>query len=130
MAISGAFRVWGFFKTIKNDALLLYYAWKHPSTPPVIKGMLVALVAYVLSPVDFIPDYLPFIGIADDVAIIPAAVLFLTNMLPSSIRTECEKESRTWRKRIPWVFAVFILFILMWLGIAIVGLSQVIQWLV
>jgi uncharacterized membrane protein YkvA (DUF1232 family) len=128
VALGGFFRLWGFIKTIRNDALLLYYAWKHPSTPPFIKGMLVALVAYVLSPVDLIPDYLPFIGIVDDVAIIPAAVVFLTNMLPSSIRTECEMESAKWRNRIPWLFAVLVILILMWLGIAIVGIIHVIQW--
>lgn len=127
MAFSGVLRLWGLIKTVKDDALLLYYAWKHPGTPAFIKSMLVILVTYVFSPIDIIPDYLPFIGIVDDIAIIPAAVLFLTNLLPHSVRTECEMASAKWRKRLPWLFIAFIVFFIIWIGIAIAGLGQVIS---
>lgn len=129
VALNGVLRLWGLLKTVKDDAMMLYYAWKHPGTPAVVKGMLVALVTYVISPIDVIPDYLPFIGIADDVMLIPAAVLFLTNMLPPSVRNECELESFKWRKRMPWLFGVFVIFIIMWLVIAIVGLGHVISFI-
>lgn len=129
MALSAIARLWGLVKTVKKDAIILYYAWRHPDTPSSIKVMLVALVAYVFSPFDIIPDYLPVIGIADDVTIVTAAVLFLTQRLPLSVRMECERDSAIWRKRMPWILSLFVLFIIMWLTIAIIGLVQVVSFL-
>lgn len=121
VALNGLVRFYNFAKIIKHDIIILYYAWKHPGTPPSIKALLAALTAYVFSPIDIIPDYLPFIGITDDVAIITVAVLFLTKMLPQTVREDCERESAKWRTRLPWLLGAFVLFIVIWLVIAIIG---------
>lgn len=129
MALNAIVRLWDLVKTVKKDAIILYYAWRHPETPSFIKVMLVMLVAYVFSPIDIIPDYLPIIGIADDVTIVTAAVLFLTQRLPLSVRMECERDSAIWRKRMPWVLSLFVLFVLMWIAIALIGIVQVVSFL-
>lgn len=125
MASKGLFRLWGWLKVIKDDAILLFYAWKHPHTPAYIKGMLLALLAYVFSPVDFIPDFLPVLGITDDAAIIPAAILYLTHLLPPSVRRDCQYRSGKWSKRIPWLLGVIVFCVLAWIVLAIFGLHYI-----
>jgi uncharacterized membrane protein YkvA (DUF1232 family) len=39
------------------------------STPPSVKLALVGLLAYLLSPIDLIPDFLPVVGSIDDLAV-------------------------------------------------------------
>jgi uncharacterized membrane protein YkvA (DUF1232 family) len=127
MAQGGVWRFWGWLKILKEVALLLYYAWKHPLTPAYIKGALVALIAYVFSPIDIVPDFIPFFGMVDDVTLIPMAILYLTHMLPASVLTECQKESEQWRKRLPVVFGVMIFLIVAWITLVILGLGYVLS---
>lgn len=122
-------RVWsllGLFKALKDDAIVLYYAWKHPGTPAFVRAALVALITYVISPIDILPDYLPFIGIADDAAIIPTAIFSLARMLPASVRAECQRDSEKWKNRMPWILGLFIVLIAAWLIIIVAGLGYLI----
>lgn len=123
MGAGGLWRIWGWLKVAKEDALLLYHAWGHPHTPPYVKGLLVALLAYVISPVDIVPDYLPFIGVADDIALIPAALISLTKLLPVSVRTECQRESAKWRRRLPWFFVFLLTIFIVWMTVIFVGVG-------
>lgn len=49
-------------------------AWHDPETPWAARWVLLAGVAYVLIPIDFIPDVIPVVGWLDDLAILPAAL--------------------------------------------------------
>lgn len=55
-------------------SLLLYYAAKNPAIPKSTKMVIVGALAYLVFPVDLIPDFIPVIGFADDSAVIAAAV--------------------------------------------------------
>lgn len=123
MGIGGLWRVWGWFKLLKDEALLLYYAWRHPHTPPYVKGLLLVLAAYVFSPIDLLPDYLPLLGIVDDVTVIPFGLLYLTRLLPFSVQEECRKESEKWRRRTPWLLAVLFAVVVLWILLLIFGVS-------
>ena len=72
-------------------SLIKSYAMGEYREAPIgtIIGM-VAAVAYVVSPLDLIPDVLPGIGLADDAAVI----MFAIKMMQTDI-----EESRAWRKR-------------------------------
>lgn len=120
-------RVRGWLGILKDDALLLYYAWKHPYTPPYVKGLMLALLVYVFSPIDLLPDYLPIIGIFDDVALIPAGLLFLTNMLPPSVRAECQRQSGKWSRRLPWILALLLGAMAGWILLLFFGLGYLIR---
>jgi len=52
----------------------LWKLFKHPQTPKPAKWVAAAVLAYALSPIDLIPDFIPVLGYADD-AIIVTAVL-------------------------------------------------------
>ena len=57
-----------------DDALALFFCAIDPQTPTRTKGLVLAALAYFILPTDFIPDWIPGIGYADDAAVIAAAV--------------------------------------------------------
>lgn len=60
-------------KEVVEKALMLFEALKDKDTPAWAKGVIVAALGYFISPVDAIPDVIPFIGYADDLGALAAA---------------------------------------------------------
>ena len=60
-------------------ALQLFYAMQNPECPIAIKAAIIAALGYFISPIDAIPDVIPFVGFADDLAAVGAA-LAMANM--------------------------------------------------
>jgi len=58
------------FSATGREALILWYAFRHPDTPRAIKGASLLLFLYLLSPVDILPDFALLFGWADDLAIL------------------------------------------------------------
>jgi uncharacterized membrane protein YkvA (DUF1232 family) len=46
------------------------------------------IIAYALSPIDLIPDFVPVIGYLDDLIIIPARIVLLIKMIPKEVMEE------------------------------------------
>ena len=49
---------------------MLWHAFRHADTPKWIKGFMLAVVVYLFSPIDLIPDFLVLFGITDDLVVI------------------------------------------------------------
>lgn len=75
---------------IRGDARLLWLAIRHPLSPRWLKPAVVLMVIYVVSPVDLIPDVVPFLGVMDDVVLVPLAIRFLLKRLPARVRDDIE----------------------------------------
>jgi uncharacterized membrane protein YkvA (DUF1232 family) len=78
---------------VKGDARRLWYALGHPQAPTWLKGGAVALVLYLVSPIDLIPDVLPVVGVLDDLIIVPMALRWLLSRLPQEIRDYADRRS-------------------------------------
>ncbi len=76
------------WSVLRGDARLLWRALRHPQAPGWLKPAALALVAYVIWPVDLIPDFLPFVGVMDDIVLIPLAIRFLLDRLPVALRAD------------------------------------------
>ena len=73
---------------VRGDARLLWLALKHPLSPSWLKPAVAGMVLYVVSPVDLIPDVIPFLGVIDDVVLIPLAIRFVLKRLPTRVRDD------------------------------------------
>jgi uncharacterized membrane protein YkvA (DUF1232 family) len=74
---------------IRREIRAVTLAAKHPRTPKGAKWLAGALVAYALSPIDLIPDFIPVLGHLDDAIVLPIGVWLLWRMVPSDVRAEC-----------------------------------------
>ncbi len=73
---------------VRGDAMALWRALRHPLSPGWLKLGALGLVIYVLSPIDLIPDFVPFLGVVDDIVLIPLAIRFLLGRLPAVVRAD------------------------------------------
>ncbi len=78
------FRLRKLFKAAGREALILFFAIGHPATPKALKVAAIAAIAYVISPIDVIPD-IPLIGWLDDALILTVGIPYLVNRLPRSV---------------------------------------------
>jgi len=76
-------------RALKADAVALYYAARHPRTPWYAKVFVVAIVAYALSPIDLIPDFIPVLGFVDEIILLPFAIALAVKMIPPDVMAEC-----------------------------------------
>ena len=70
---------------VRTDARRLWFALRHPAAPGWLKVGAALIVAYVISPIDLVPDVLPVIGVVDDLVLVPLAIRWLLNRLPPEI---------------------------------------------
>jgi uncharacterized membrane protein YkvA (DUF1232 family) len=79
---------------VRGDAKLLWRALRHPLAPTWLKFGTAMLVLYLVSPVDFIPEWVPILGVMDDLVLIPLAIRFLLNRLPAHLRNDLARSAR------------------------------------
>ena len=75
----------GFARVLKRQAAVLKYALDDPRTPRRAKVLGAAVMAYLLSPVDLIPDFIPVLGQIDDLLIVPAGFYMVYRMIPRDV---------------------------------------------
>jgi len=83
------------WSAVKGDLRLLWRALRHPLAPAWLKLGTLGLVVYLLSPVDLIPDLLPFVGVVDDVVLIPLAIAWMLRRLPARLRQDIGADARS-----------------------------------
>ncbi len=82
-ALFQSIRLWA--QRLKRDALALWFARNHPDTPLIVKVLCWFVVAYALSPIDLIPDFIPVLGYLDDVLLLPALIWLALRLLPAHV---------------------------------------------
>jgi uncharacterized membrane protein YkvA (DUF1232 family) len=81
-------------RLLKRETYALYLACRDPRTPWYAKAFAGAIVAYALSPIDLIPDFIPVLGYLDDLLIIPTALLLAVKMIPGPVMAECRERAQ------------------------------------
>ena len=72
-------------KKLKNDIPTVFLALKDQDTPVIAKIIAGVTVAYALSPIDLVPDFIPVLGYLDDVILLPALVALTIKLIPKDI---------------------------------------------
>ncbi len=94
----GGLRAWA--RRIKRDGVTLWFAARHPRTPLYAKALCVFVVAYALSPIDLIPDFIPVLGYVDDVLLLPALIWLAVRLLPADVRRSCRQQADDWMRKV------------------------------
>jgi uncharacterized membrane protein YkvA (DUF1232 family) len=68
----------------RNELVLLWRAFTAAGTPLWLKGLMLLVPLYLISPIDLIPDFIPIAGWLDDLVIIPLLVSWLVSLLPQN----------------------------------------------
>lgn len=61
-------------------------------TPWYAKAITALVLAYVISPIDIIPDFIPVIGLLDEIILVPIAFRFIYKMIPETVKAEAATE--------------------------------------
>ena len=80
-------KIWA--QRLKRDGLTLWFALRHPHTPWLAKALAAVVVAYALSPIDLIPDFIPVLGLLDDAILLPGLIWLALKLLPADVLAEC-----------------------------------------
>lgn len=67
-------RILGLLRLFRRDIIVMLMALKERDTPGKVKGLLLLSILYLISPIDLIPDAVPFFGFLDDAVIVPTAI--------------------------------------------------------
>jgi uncharacterized membrane protein YkvA (DUF1232 family) len=85
-------RAWA--RAIKTDVMALYLATRDARVPWYAKALAVVVVAYALSPIDLIPDFIPVLGYVDDLILVPLGVLLAIRLIPPDLMIEFRAQAQ------------------------------------
>ncbi len=106
-------------RRLETEVLALRLAARDPRTPWYAKLVVAATVAYALSPIDLIPDFVPVLGYLDDLVLIPLGLALAVRMTPRSVLADCRARAReTIRDARPVSRVAGAAIILVWLLLA------------
>jgi uncharacterized membrane protein YkvA (DUF1232 family) len=105
------------------EVAALWFCARHPRTPFIAKMLAIAVVAYAFSPIDLIPDFIPVIGLLDDLLLLPIGVWIVLKLVPPEVMVECRQQAARWleekkpkpRSHIGAALIVVLWLVLLWL---------------
>jgi uncharacterized membrane protein YkvA (DUF1232 family) len=108
-------------RQIKVDLIALSLAAQDPRTPWYAKLIVAGCVAYALSPIDVIPDFIPVIGLIDDLIFIPIALAIAVRFIPDEVIADCRRRAGeiAARRASP---AAAVVIVAIWLALAALGI--------
>jgi len=105
-------------RALKRESLALYYAARDARTPWYARLLAGAIVAYALSPIDLIPDFIPVLGLLDELLLLPAAIWLALRLVPEQVLVESRARAEAALERpTSRVAAVVIVFV--WIACAL-----------
>ena len=94
-------RTWA--RALKRSIAVLALAARDPAVPLAAKLLAGAVAAYALSPIDLIPDFIPVLGLLDDLLLLPAGIWLALRMIPpevlADLRMRAEAQAQLPRSR-------------------------------
>ena len=104
-------------RAIKGEIQALCLACRDPRVSNGVRWLVIALVALALSPIDLIPDFIPVVGLLDDLILLPIGIALVVKMIPVEVMTDCRERARIEPFHVPrkWKKIAAIAVIAVWL---------------
>lgn len=80
-------------RAARRDALAVWLAARDPRTPWYAKALAFAVAAYAFSPIDLIPDFIPVLGLLDDLILLPLGLALVAALIPGPLIAELRAEA-------------------------------------
>ena len=105
-------------KQLKIDIPAVFLALKDKKTPWYAKLFAALTVAYALSPIDLIPDFIPVLGYLDDLILLPALIALCVRCIPADLLADCRRRAQSlWGEGRPQKWYYALPFLLIWLAV-------------
>lgn len=104
-------------KALKHEVMALYVAARDPCTPWTAKLIAGAVVAYALSPIDLIPDFVPVLGLLDDVILVPIGIWIALKLIPRDVMADARLKATAYQGR-PTSYLAAVAIIVLWISFA------------
>jgi uncharacterized membrane protein YkvA (DUF1232 family) len=111
---------------LATNLLALWKLFRHPETPWLAKLVAVLVLAYALSPIDLIPDFIPVLGLLDDVILLPLGIALAVKLTPRPLWLARVAEAETGADQLPRLLWGAAIVLVVWLAIV----SLLAWWLV
>ena len=113
---------------LRRDAHAIYLASRDPRLPWTVKLLAIAVAGYALSPIDLIPDFIPVLGVLDDLIIVPLGIWLVIALIPEDLMREYRAMASAAAQ--PAVSkAAAIIIVAVWIsGAALLGWMTFVHW--
>jgi uncharacterized membrane protein YkvA (DUF1232 family) len=101
-------------KELKSEAQVLVIAFHDARTPLSAKILIAITVGYLLSPVDLVPDFIPVLGLLDDLVLVPLLIALSIKLIPPKILEEARETAKSnpqMLKKTNWFFGIVIIIL-------------------
>ena len=101
-------------KKIRKELSVLVLAYKDKRTPLLAKLLLGLTIGYMLSPIDLIPDFIPVLGLLDDLIIVPLLIRLSVRLIPKQVLADARQQLATaspQKKNTSWIGAAIVITI-------------------
>lgn len=119
--MAGGWRDWA--RRVKRDLTAVASAARDPRTPTIARIAALIVVAYALSPIDLIPDFVPVLGLLDDVILVPLGLLLVVRLIPPEVLAEHRSRAEA-AERLPPNRIAAALIVALWIA----GLILAVWW--
>ena len=113
MALVDCLKQWA--KGVRRDIVALWLAARDPRTPVLAKIVAVVVVAYALSPIDLIPDFIPVLGYLDDLVLLPLGIVLAVSLIPVELMAQYRAKAEG-MSRGPANWAAGAVILVLWLA--------------
>ncbi|MEO7384293.1 MAG: DUF1232 domain-containing protein [Novosphingobium sp.] len=88
----GRLRAWA--RRLKVDIVVMWLAARDPRVPLHAKLLAGLVAGYALSPIDLIPDFIPIVGLLDDLLLVPLGIWLVLRLIPPELLAELRLAAR------------------------------------
>lgn len=81
-------------RRLKTSLMLLWLCCRQPDMPWLPKAVALLTLAYAISPIDLIPDFIPVLGFLDDVILLPLGIALALRLIPAELQQRCRPQAQ------------------------------------
>jgi uncharacterized membrane protein YkvA (DUF1232 family) len=113
---------------LATQLLAMWKLFRHAETPRLVKVVAVLVLAYALSPIDLIPDFIPVLGLLDDVVLLPLGIALVVKLTPRHLWQARLAEAEVGQEKLPRLLWGALIVVAIWLALLLLIGWWLLQW--